>query len=369
MAEDFLSAPQPGEASPARSPKSARTVLTRRLADIVCLPSSRLTPQERWIVADVLDEMLRTAEPAMRARVAARLAEQADAPPLLLRRLALDSFEIAAPIIERSQALTDFDMMEIARKGELNHRIALARRETVSETVSAALAASADLQVLAVLLRNEGAHFAPQTMDHLVRLAAEHASLSRQIIRRPELRPAQAFALFWEVDHDQRRMILERFAVGRTILQEAAEDVFPLAMREAERDPLVLRALVYIDRRQRNRQANDASPHGGLEGVVEQAVKGFTPDLLDEAARLANVQLSLIERIAEDLSGEPLGVLAKATGLSRKHLSYLRLAAGREDGSTAAANAELIFDILSVDKAQTVLRYWDWSFNRAGEDR
>lgn len=362
MAEDFLSAHTP---APVR--KSARTVLTRRLADIVCLPSSRLTPQERWIVADVLDEMLRTAEPAMRARVAERLAEQGDAPPLLLRRLALDAYEIAAPIIERSQALTDFDMMEIARKGELKHRIALARRESVSETVTAALTASGDVQVLTVLLRNEGARIAPQSMDHLVRLASEHANISRQLIRRPELRPAQAFALFWEVDHDQRRMILERFAVGRTILQEAAEDVFPLAAREAEPDPLVMRALTYIDRRQRNRQANDTSSYGGLEGVVEQAVKGFSPALMQEAARLANIQLSLMERLVEDLSGEPLGVLAKATGLSRKHLSYLRLGAGHEDGSAGAANAELVFDILSVDKAQTVLRYWDWSFQRAGE--
>lgn len=363
MAEDFAAHNNSGGADK----RSARGLLTRRLADIVCLPSSRVTPQERWIVADVLDEMLRTAEPALRARVAARLAEQGEAPPGLLRRLALDSFDIAAPIVERSRALTDFDMMEIAAKGELKHRIALARREHVSETVTASLVASADTQVIEVLLRNEGARIAPQTMDQLVRLANEYAALSRLVIRRPELRPAQAFALFWEVDHDQRRMILDRFAVSRSILQEAAEDVFPIARGEAETDALVMRTLTYIDRRQRDRQANDAAPDGGLEGIVEQAVKGFTPELIHEGARLSNIQVSVFARIVEDLGGEALGVFAKATGLSRRHLGYLRLGAQHADGSPAALQAELIFDILSVDKAQTVLRYWNWSFQRTGE--
>lgn len=360
MAEDFAAR----ETSGGANKRSARDLLTRRLADIVCLPSSRVTPQERWIVADVLDEMLRTAGPALRARVAVRLAEQGEAPPGLLRRLALDSFDIAGPIVERSRALTDFDMMEIAAKGELKHRIALARRENISETVTASLVASTDPQVMEVLLRNASARIAPQTMDQLVRLVVEHVSLSRLVIRRPELRPAQAFALFWEVDHDQRRMILERFAVGRTILQEAAEDVFPIAAKEAEDDTLVRRTLAYIDRRQRDRVANDASDFGGLEGVVEQGVKGFTPELINEGARLSNVQASVLERIVEDLGGEALGVFAKATGLSRRHLGYLRLGAKHADDSPAARQAELIFNILSVDKAQTVLRYWNWSFQR-----
>ena len=345
--------------------RTARSLLTRRLADIVCLPSSRVSPQERWIVADVLDEMLRTAEPELRRRVAERLAEQGEAPPQLLRRLALDSYDIAAPILERSQALTDFDMMEIAGKGDLKHRIALARRERCTETVSAALAASGDPQVIEVLLRNDGVRLAPQTMDHLVRMAADHLTIAKLVIKRPELRPAQAFALFWDVDHDRRRLILERFAVARAILQDAASDVFPAAAREAEPDRLVARALAYIDRRQRDRKANDTSSYGGLEGVVEQGVKGLTPELIAEAARLANVQPSVIERIVEDLGGEGLGVFAKATGLSRRHMNYLRLGAGHGDGTPAADRVEFVFDTLSVDKAQTVLRYWDWSFRRA----
>lgn len=347
-----------------RPAQSARALLTRRLADIVCLPSSRVSPQERWIVADVLDELLRRAEPDLRRKVARRLAEQAEAPHALLLRLACDAYEIAEPILERSGTLTDFDKMQIVRKGTVQHRLALARREQVSETVCAALVATGDDPVLAALLRNRGALLAAQTMDSLARRAAESPDLARALIRRAEMRPHQAFALFWECGHEERRMILERFGVNRMILQEAAADVFPMAAREGGADPFIGRALAYIDRRQRDRQANDASDHGGLEGVIH-ALEARGPDdaLFEEVCRLAQIQRSLLDRMIDDFGGEPLAVLCKATGMSRRELRILQTLPGRDAPAMAAEHGALVYDTLSVDKAQTVLRYWDWSLN------
>lgn len=353
--------------APPRTPRrrTARDLLTRRLADIVCLPASRVTPSERWIVADVLEELLRRAEPDLRRRVAIRLAEQSEAPPILLRRLACDSFEIAEPILEKSRSLTDFDMMEAARKGSLNHRIALANRETVSETLAAALAAMGEDPVVLALLANTGAVLAAQTVDHLAQMATRSPELARAVIKRNELRPAQAFALFWECAHPERRIILDRFAVTRSILQDAAADVFPMAADEEPADDFIGRALAYIDRRQRDRQANDASVYGGLEGVVETlGVRGATEPLLDEIARLAQIQRSLLDRMLDDFGGEPLAVLVKATGMSRAHLHMLARMPGRDAPELAVEHAELVYDTLSVDKAQTVLRYWDWSLGR-----
>ncbi|XBQ15011.1 MAG: DUF2336 domain-containing protein [Oceanicaulis sp.] len=362
MAEDF--SPRP-TAPPPPGEGRARARLTRRLADIVCLPASRVAPQERWMTADVLEELLRAADSGLRAKVAARLAEQAEAPASLLRRLALDSFEVAEPILRSSHALTDFDMMEIAAKGERRHRIALARREHVSETVAAALAQSADPDTIMALLRNQGARLAPQTADFLVREAAENEEIARLLVRRPELRPVQAFVLFWALGHSLRRQILDRFAASRAILQEAASDVFPLAAAERDPDPVVTEALAYIDRRQRNRAAADVSPYGSLEKLLQRAAQtGFSDTLRDEAASLANIQRDLLDRIVDDFGGEPAAVLAKATGLDRAHLFDMLEAIDTADGETRARQAARVFDGLSVDKAQTVLRYWNWVIAR-----
>lgn len=348
---------------PAPAPVSARSRLTRRLADIVCLPSSQISPQERWIVADVLDEIIRHAGADLRARIARRLADQAEAPAGLLRRLALDAYEVAEPILQSSHALTDFDMMEIAASGESRHRRALARREHVSEVVSAALVSASDPADIAVLLANPGARLAIQTVDRLLQMAASEPPVARALIKRAELRPAQALALFWECGHGERRAIMERFAVGRAVLQDAAADVFPLAASEQPADELIGRALTYIERRQRNRKAAELSAFGSLEGAIETAARsGLDPELVSEMATLANIQRSLLERMLGDFGGETLAVLAKATGLSREHLMMLVSAAGRTE--PAPQQARYVFDTLSVDKAQTVLRYWNWSLAR-----
>ena len=48
----------------------ARRALVKRLADVVCLPSSRVNAFERSMVADLLVEMLREGEVEDRVRVA-----------------------------------------------------------------------------------------------------------------------------------------------------------------------------------------------------------------------------------------------------------------------------------------------------------
>ena len=75
---------------PARAAPRARTVLARRLADLVGLPSSRITPRERWIVADLLLEILRNSDVSLRRRCAERLAALGEAPHSLLRMLACE---------------------------------------------------------------------------------------------------------------------------------------------------------------------------------------------------------------------------------------------------------------------------------------
>lgn len=366
MADDFR--PVPGAPPPPAPPAGrARTLLTRRLADIVCLPASRVPPQERWMVADVLETMLASADAPLRAKVAARLADQAEAPAGIVRRLALDEYEIAEPLLARARSLSDFDMMEIARKTGRRHRLALARRERVSELVAAALCAGGDADVIAMLLRNAGASLAMETVEYLVREAAENETLSLLLIKRPELRPAQALTLFWACGHDQRRMILDRFAASRAILQEAASDVFPLARQQDERDPAVDAALVYIDRRQRDRRAAELSPYQSLEGLIEHAAReGLRLEARAELATLAAISQDLTSRMLDDFGGEPLAVLAKATGLSREHLVMLIELGARSDTPLRIQQGVRVFDTLSVDKAQTVLRYWNWVIGRAG---
>lgn len=352
---------EPYELTQTDTPR-ARSMLARRLADIVGLPSSRITPRERWIVADLLHDLLRASDIDLRKRVAHRLATLAEAPHRLLRMLAIDEFEVAEPILRECAALTDFDMLEVVQSGALQHRMLVARRDGISETVAAALAAYGETPVVQRLLKNHTAVLAAPTVDHLVTAAAQESSYAGLLIRRAELRPAQAFRLFWGCPHHERLQILERFAVDRTILIDASEDIFPIARAEGWSDPMVRRILRYIDRRQRNRDAIQLSPFESLESAVESfRVSGPREDIVREIATLAGIDLGLLRHMMEDLGGEALAVLCKSTGLKWDRFISFWKGLQRPVEDDRVEEARHVYDKLSVEKAQTVLRYWNLS--------
>ncbi len=72
-----------------------------------------------------------------------------------------------------------------------------------------------------------------------------------------------------------------------------------------------------------------------------------------------------------DPCGEPLAILCKATGLPKSAVRALwrglkRPEADMSGETTPALERTLIvFDMMAVDRAQTVLRYWNWALSSA----
>jgi hypothetical protein len=85
-------------ASPASEPAArprSRAALLKRLADVVCLPASRINAFERAMTADLLVEMLRDAVVEEREKVARRLANLTEMPGVLVRLLLRDELPVA----------------------------------------------------------------------------------------------------------------------------------------------------------------------------------------------------------------------------------------------------------------------------------
>lgn len=350
-------------------PPRARTALAKRIADIVCLPSSEITPQERHMAGDVLFEMLREADPPLRLRVSRRLCMLVDPPPRLLRMLAKDSLEIAAPILENSIALGEADLSDIARTTTAQHRKLIAAREEIGESIAEVLAGHDEAEVVRALLLNDGAKLSNRAVDILVAASRETTAYCRLLLRRLELRPAQALAMFWWCGPEERKRVFERFAVPRTLLQEAAADIFAMAQPEDWADPPARKALQFIERRQRNRAAIEKSPYDSLEAAIEAAsVTGMNREVVEEISYLSGVKPATGAQIFTDLGGEGIAVLCKATGLKRPSLDLIWRALRRdadEDFDPVFQRLLQTYDSLSNDKAQTVLRYWNWSLTSA----
>jgi uncharacterized protein (DUF2336 family) len=359
--------------SPAPAPTlgRARRALVKRLADVVCLPSSRVNAFERSMTADLLVEMLREGQPEDRLRTARRLVGLTEIPTSILRLLLRDDIAIASPLLTDRTVISDSELILCALNTTIEHRRLIAARRDVSELVVDAIIDAAESDVVELLLRNTGTRFSATAIERIVAASRDHPRYVAGLLRRSELRPSHAYVMFWWSEPEARRTILQRFAVSREVLQDASGDIFPLATAEGWQDPLVRKALQFIERRQRNRAALEKSPFQSLDDAVAAAENGMSRDLASEIAYLSGIKPTTGAKIFTDAYGEPLAILCKATGLPRSAIKALWRGLRRpetdfEGRVTPALERCLItYDIMAVDRAQTVLRYWNWSLSSA----
>ena len=348
--------------------KAVRRQLSKRLADVICIPASQLTPQERHMAGDVLVELLRTADMDIRESVAKRLVMLNEAPRTILVMLAKDEIEIARHVLENSKSLTDSDLIQISQKVSGAHRAVIAKRRHVSDAVVDAMVQFLEEDVVEALLKNKNAHFSETAIQRILTVSRSHQPYVGLLVKRDELRPSHGLTMFWWATTANRKKILHRFAVTRKVLQESCGDLFPKAAADGWSDAGVRKALQFIERRQRNRAAIERSEYEGLEAAIETAeVQGLTRQLTEEISYMAGIKPATGAQILTDKGGEGIAILCKAPGLKREYIEKIWRALKRpvheidETIHPSLARVYETYDVISTDKAQTVLRYWNWS--------
>ena len=76
-----------------------RRALTRRLIDVVGMPESLVSSQERRVASDLLFDILREGDADLRRKAASRFANLNQGPKNVLRMLARDEIDIARPLL------------------------------------------------------------------------------------------------------------------------------------------------------------------------------------------------------------------------------------------------------------------------------
>ncbi|MBL8545599.1 MAG: DUF2336 domain-containing protein [Hyphomonadaceae bacterium] len=361
-----LADPQPLELNQPHTPR-ARIALVQRLCEIVSWPETRLPTYERQLAADILVDLLRTSSIELRMRCARGLMRVQDAPKALLRYLARDEIGVAQPLLENGVGFDDSDLIATARAGTSGHWLAIAKRRGLGEPVTDALLQTSDTAAIEAVLRNQTARLSTQGVDLVVAKSRQSPTLPPLLVPRTELKPTQALVLFWWASFEVRLQILRRFAVDRQVLISELGEVFKLAAAEGWSDADTRKTLQVIERRQRNRAAATQSPYKSLEGALAAAEGGLDRGLIHEIAHLAGVKPTTAAQIFADAGGEAIGVFCKSVGLKRPLMIALWKALRRPNGDPDSTDNSLgrtcyVFDTLATAKAQTVLRYWNWSF-------
>ena len=226
------------------------------------------------------------------------------------------------------------------------------------------------MPAIEAMLKSRRSFISETAMDDLMELSRANEHLCSMLIDRDEMTPNHAMTMFWWSNEDDRRKILMKFSADRSELIDICGDIFALAASEGWSDPVTRKTLQLIERRQRNRAAIERSPYDSLEEAIEAAEKqGLTRDSAQEIGHLAGIKPVTAAKILTDPGGEAIAVLCKATGLKRHYLMRLWVAMKRpaEIGPGVLhphyERIKEIYEMMSVAKAQTTLRYWNWSLS------
>lgn len=343
----------------------ARRAVARGIGALVLGPADALAPSEKAIAFDILALVLHDVEMAVRRELADRLAEEADVPRTLLMALLDGGVEIARPLLLRSEALSDADLVSIVRSRTHEHRLAIAARRHLSPPVGDALVESCREEgwergeaVALALLNNPGAALSARAMRHLSEVVAHRPPLCRPLLSRPELTPDLAARLYWLVSVELRRFVMERFPLPREQLDKALQGTLARlieACRTRQQPASEVTATA-------NRLAEGgAATPPVLIHVLRAGQIGLFETLFAGAGRLP---LPVARRLITEPGGEPLAVACRALRIDKGHFaSIFLLSRGARPGEQVVDPRELsrvlaFFDKVTPAMAEAAADVW-----------
>lgn len=279
-----------------------------------------LSAGQKRIAEDIFRVMLRDAEVLVRQALSETLKQNPAIPNDVATGLARDVAEVATPILRYSDVLTDVDLIEIVKGQSAEHQIAVAGRETVSETVADALVDSQNEAVVATLVGNEGAQLSEGTLQKVVDEFGDRETINAPMAKRKHL-PLRIAERLVSLVSDSLR---EHLATHHELSADVATD---LILESRERATITL--------------LRDGADKADVMDLVDQLARHgrLTPTLMLRAicvgdiaffeaalARLCDIPRANAYTLMSDHGPLGLRALCKRAGIPKDMVDFIRVA-------------------------------------------
>jgi len=172
----------------AQEPSSTkRRELLRQVTGIFMTNPEEISGPEMELYDSVMSQLTADMETLVRAEISTTISQTRNAPLGLLRRLASDDIAVAEPILTRSQALSETDLMHIVSTQGQDHLRAVSRRDSVPESVSGVIVNRGDDTTLHTLLSNDGARLSRATNEQVIQRAQANPALHEVVVNRADM--------------------------------------------------------------------------------------------------------------------------------------------------------------------------------------
>lgn len=163
-----------------------RIEMTDRIAG--AYNQSPLTEYEVLIAEQIFRLLLRDTEVRVRVSLSEHLKDSKRIPHDVVISLAQDVEEVALPMLQYSEVLTDEDLLDlISATEQISRYLAISRRRSVSDLVTDQLIQKGNEEVAHTLVANEGARISDIGYSRIVESFQNNVSLMKSLSERPYL--------------------------------------------------------------------------------------------------------------------------------------------------------------------------------------
>jgi uncharacterized protein (DUF2336 family) len=257
--------------------------------------SQSLTAREIKVAEQIFRLLLRDTELRVRATLAGYVKDSSIIPRDIVMSLAKDVEDVALPVLQFSQVLTDQDLLEIIEAThEVSRYVAISQREAVSDTISDTLIVRGNEEVVKTLVDNEGAVLSEKGLAGIIETYAENRHVMQAVGKRPQLPVATAQKLVHAVSSTLADTLKQKYKLPADHIDKEVEKT-----REKETLHLIRHALSDGDI---DRLINQLIVAGGLTPsvILSSLCQGNFEFFETALARLSDIPVANARKLITD---------------------------------------------------------------------
>jgi uncharacterized protein (DUF2336 family) len=332
-----------------------RAEAARRIAELFFQDAAHLRPNHVDLFDEILIDLVPHTELVARAALAERLSLVANAPRVLVGRLARENeILVAGPILRRSPVLDEETLIEIARLKGQEHLLAMTERPRLSPDLTDVIVERGDREVARRAAGNAGAAFSESGYTELIKRASEDGVLTLKVGQRGDLSDNQLKQLLaGSIDVVRRRLFDVVKPERRNAIRLAISEITGVPERcENKRDFAPAQRTILALHQAGN--------------LNETALLGFAKSYRYEESIAAlsvmsGVKITSLDNLIYGDRFDPILILGKTIGLewaTVRALILLRLGPNRVPAPSDIESARVHFAKLMPSTAERVVGFW-----------
>jgi uncharacterized protein (DUF2336 family) len=337
-----------------------RAEAARRIADLFFQDAAKLRQSHVDLFDEILIDLVPHGELIARAELAERLSLLANAPRILVGRLARENeIVVAGPLLRRSPVLDEEALIEIARVKGQGHLLAMAERKTLSSDLTDVIVERGDREVVRRAAGNGGAMFSETGYSELIRRASQDGVLTLTVGQRADLSDERLKELLaGSLDVIRRRLFDIVKPERQDAIKRAMAEISGAAERpESKRDFAPAQRTVTA--------LHDAGNLG--EAALLNFAKAYRyEESIAALSAMSGVKIGTLDNLIMGDRYDPILIVGKAIRLewaTVRALILLRTGPNRTPAATDIEAARVNFTRLMPSTAERVVGFWKTRFS------